>query len=406
MAELIANKPEGEKLIIGNEGSSRSAKTFDTIHLVAAICDANRNKKLDIFFFRDTLVSCKENLLKDFIKCLTVMGVYDKRNLTGENSKPNYNLFGQTIKFRGLDDGSTQVKEATDSDICFFNEILSGCEKEMVDGFIMRCRFLIIADWNPKYTMHWFFEFERRSECTFTHSTYTQNRHLEASVIKEIESYSPWVIEDVHLPESERRPNIKNIESGTVDEFRWKVYGMGERANREGLVFPRVTWIDEFPEDVEEISYGIDFGETAQTAIVKTGYRFKEGKSDLFLQKLFYFPTENSDMVAQAIKHLGIDKHFWCDNNQPGWVSDLRNVHDLPAYVTRKFPGSREYWISSIKKYNIHIVKDIDFRKEQENFSYRVVDGITLSETIKKYDHLWSASGYSVVGDFRQYGSD
>lgn len=392
MAELIANKPDGEKLIIGNEGSSRSAKTFDTIHLIAAICDANRDKKLDIFFFRDTLVSCKENLLKDFEKCLRLMQIYDERNLTGKNDKPNYNLFGQIIKFRGLDDGSKEVKEGTDSDICFFNEILSGCEKERVDGFIMRCRFLVVADWNPKYTMHWFFEFERRSECTFTHSTYKQNRHLEASVIKEIESYDP--------------SNPENIKRGTADEFRWKVYGLGERANREGLVFPKVTWIDEFPEDVEEISYGIDFGEAAQTAIVKTGYRFKGGKSDLFLQKLFYFPTENSDMVAQAIKQLGIDKHFWCDNNQPGWVSDLRNVHELPAYVTRKFPGSREYWISSIKKYNIHIVKDIDFRKEQENFSYRVVDGITLSETVKKYDHLWSASGYSVVGDFRLHGND
>jgi len=37
----------------------------------------------------------------------------------------------------------------------------------------------------------------------------------------------------------------------------------------------------------------------------------------------------------------------------------------------------------------------------QENFSYRVVDGKTLSETEKKYDHLWSATGYVVVGDFR-----
>jgi len=43
-----------------------------------------------------------------------------------------------------------------------------------------------------------------------------------------------------------------------------------------------------------------------------------------------------------------------------------------------------------------------DLRKEQENFCYRVVDGKQLSETIKKYDHLLSATGYSVVGDFRE----
>lgn len=406
MAKMVQEKPSESKLIIGNEGSSRSAKTWDTIHLIVSICDSNRGKKLDILFFRDTLVNCKEYLLKDFMECLIKMNLWDDRNLTGKTDKPNYNLFGQIIKFRGLDDGSKEIKEGTGSDILFFNEILSGCEKERVNGFIMRCRFLVIADWNPKYTDHWFFNFEKRNDCYFTKSTYKQNRHLQKAVINEIESYSPWLIEDMHLPELERRINQTNVDNGTIDKFRWTVYGMGERANREGLVFPEVTWVDEFPEDLDEISYGVDFGETAQTAIVKTGLRMVGNKYDLYLQKLFYCPTENSDIVAKAIKSLGITKHIWCDNNQPGWVSDLRNIHEIEAFVTKKFPGSREYWITSIKRYNIHIVKDIDFRKEQENFSYRVVDGIQLSETIKKYDHLWSATGYSVVGDFRYLSQD
>jgi len=163
-----------------------------------------------------------------------------------------------------------------------------------------------------------------------------------------------------------------------------------------------VNWIDEFPKDIEEIGYGCDFGETAQTAIVKVGVRRTKPKAELYIQKLFYCPTENSDIIIQVIQGLKIDKHIWCDNNMPAWISDLRRA-DPPilALPTKKFAGSREYWIATIKKFNINAVKDIDLRKEFENFSYRVVDGKQLSETIKKYDHLMSATGYACVGDFR-----
>lgn len=401
MAKLVSERDPKSKLIIGNEGSTRSSKTFDTLHLITAICDASKNgAPLDIYFFRDTLVNCKEYLLKDFKKCLGIMGIYDEANYRDNGGKPNYNLFGHIIKFRGLDDSSKEIKEGSDSDIIFFNEILSGCDQDRVKGFIMRCRMLVIADWNPKYSDHWFFSYSKRNDTVFTHSTYKQNRHLEDSVIKEIEAYSPWMLEDMHLPEDQRRAHEENVRTGTVDKYRWLVYGLGIRANREGLVFPEVTFIDAFPSDCEQIAYGIDFGSNHPTVIVRVGLKKLHPKSSIFLQKLFYSPVENSNIIIDAVKKLQIKKHIWCDNNMPGWITDMR-VGGIAAMTTTKFPGSREYWITTLKKFNLHIVQDIDFKREQENFCYRVVDGITLSETIDTYDDCWSASGYAVVGDFR-----
>ncbi len=390
MAQLVSERPVDSKIIIGNEGGTRSSKTWDAIHLIVMICDHNRGKKLDIFFFRDSLVNCKEYLLKDFINCLTAIGIYDPNNLRDNNNKPNYNLFGQEIKFRGLDDNTKEIKEATDSDIIFFNEILSGCDKDRVMNWVMRCRKIIIADWNPKYTDHWFFSFQKRSDTVFTHSTYKNNRHLQKEIIAEIESYDP--------------NNPVNVTNGTADKYRWAVYGEGKRANREGLVFPDVTYVDDFPKDIESFSYGIDFGTAHPTVIVKIGVRKKVPKSDLFLKKLFYSPCETSVPIIEAIKMLKIDKHIWCDTNMDnthtgvGWVSDMRRA-GITAMLTNKFPGSRLYWISTLKKCKLHIVNDLDFKREQENFCYRVVDGIQLSETIDKYDDCWSASGYAVVGD-------
>lgn len=284
-----------------------------------------------------------------------------------------------------------QASEGYPSDILFFNEALE-MTKSAMDGLIMRCKKMVVIDFNPRVTDHFIFDYAKREDVVFTHSTYLNNRHLQQSVRKEIESYNPAI--------------PANVESGTADLFRWKVYGLGERCNRTGLVFPNVTWIDEFPADCDQISYGMDFGMTAQTAIVKCAVRIRQPKSDLFIQKLFYAPTENSDIVNQVLDQLGIgtgETHIWADNNLPGWIADLRQK-GKSIFPTIKFSGSREYWITAIKKFNIHMVRDPkgDLRKEQENFCYRVVDGKQLSETIKKYDHLLSATGYSVVGDFRE----
>lgn len=395
MARLFQEKASPEtKLIIGNEGSSRSSKTWDIIHFIVAFCDENRSTPQDIYILRDTLVNCRDFTLKEFQDCLRVIGIYNPRYMVN-SPKPVYRLFGHKIKFRGLDE--EKASEGYPSDLLFFNEVLEQ-SKSVVDGLIMRCRKMVIMDWNPKYTAHWVFKMEKRSDTVFLHSTYKNNRHLQKSVIKEIESYNPAV--------------PANVKEGTADKFKWEVYGLGIRSNKMGLVFQNVTYVNKFPEDIEQFSYGMDFGMTAQTAIVKCGIRIRKPKSDLFLEKLFYAPTESSDVINQILnglnkKHPGIGTttHIWADNNQPGWIADLRNSNKS-IFPTRKFPGSREYWISSIKRFNIHILKDPDFQDEQQNFAYRVVDGKQLSETVKHHDHIWSGAGYSVVGDFRDLLED
>lgn len=395
------------RIILCNEGSSRSSKTFEAFRFIVTYCDHNRSEAKDIYVFRDTLINCKDLTVKDFKRCLgrEGLGIYEDKNMI-DSPKPYYKLWGQVINFRGLDKES----EATKSDLLYFNELLE-CDKEPYDGWVMRNENIVINDWNPKYTDHWAFALEKLPNCFFSRTTYKHNKFLPESVIKGIEAYCPWDLSDFtvkgwRVPVSERKPNLANIEAGTVDLYRWLVYGEGVRANKEGLVFPNVTWVDEFPKDIEYISHGMDFGSAAPTAVVKAGIKLRPKKHDLYLQKLHYNPCANSDEVDEVLNILGLggeDKHLWSDTDMmgKGWIADLRRKGKF-IYPTQKYPGSREYWITTLSRFNIHIVKDPHFRKEQENFAYRVVDGKQLSETIKAYDHLWSASGYCVVGDFRE----
>jgi len=212
-------KGELKRLVICNEGGSRSSKTWDTFHLIIAICAHNINAGLDIYILRDTLTNCKDYTYKDFKKVIDICKIMDDAIFTNPQ-KPNCLLYGNNVHFRGLDD--EKHTEGYPSDILFINEVLE-TKKSKVEGLLMRCRKLVVFDWNPKLTKHWIFDYEGRPDVLFTKTTYKDNKHLEKTIIDEIESYNPEV--------------KQNVINGTANLFRWKVYGLGERADQEGNVF-------------------------------------------------------------------------------------------------------------------------------------------------------------------------
>lgn len=385
---------QGNKIEMCDEGGTRSGKTWDNIHLIETYCDHNRGKKKDIGVFRDTLVNCKDYTLKEFEKCYSAMG----REINIFNpAKPSINRFGNNIYFRGLADESKQ--EAAPFDVVYINEVLDIDSESLIAGLKMRCKDLLIFDWNPKVSDHWVFNYEKHPNCLFTHSTYKNNRHLPESIIREIESYNPWHPDDSELPEKQRRPHPVNVANGTADPYRWNVYGLGLRCSPEGLVFPNVTWIDQFPTEVERTFYGLDFGYTVNpSALVKVGVM----GNNIYLQLLLYEPIDNAGKLANdyLIHLLPKDKICWCDKADPGMISDLRGF-GFTTVAAEKWDGCVNYRIDVMKRYKIHIVKNPDFRKEQENYRYRVVQGIRLNEPEKKYDHAWDAAGYACQHELR-----
>ena len=256
----------GDYALVHNSG-----KTYDAFYLIYFICMKNAGKGLDIYILRRVLKKNKDYTLKDFKKALRFIGAYDEKMLKGENTSPEYSLFGNTIYFRGLDD--EEDSEGYPSDIVFINEALEVPERSLVAGILMRCRLLVIQDWNPKFTQHWAFDQEGQDNTFFTHSTYLDNKHLQDSVSAEIESYNPWLPNSYTVKngtvmyegkpvdsKNQPPPHPTNIDKRTADENRWKVYGLGIRGSAKGKIFQYYDVVDEFP-DIG-YSYGLDFGFT------------------------------------------------------------------------------------------------------------------------------------------------
>lgn len=395
----LENKDKPDKVTICNEGSSRSSKTWDFFHFLAMYCENNKNADNEIYILRETLVDCKDKTFKEFKKCLKVMQIWDD-DLLSSPQKPDYKLYGNQIMFRGLDDSS----EGYPSDIIFVNETLENQNKEKIDGIYMRCRKLVVYDWNPKYTQHWCFNLEGQPNVHFTHSTYKNNKHLEQSVINTIEGYCPWNFEDLQLPEKQRRPHLINIKNGTADKYRWQVYGEGIRSAPEGLIFEHVTWIDSFP-DVG-YSYTLDFGFTTDpTAICK----YTEDSHNIFIELLLYEPTENADLIHEFALSTGVniklpstadssDKYTGENKGTIEMVRDLKAKGWKISKVNKT--KSVMYWLTSMKKKKIHIVRNSNYhhaRKEQENYIMKKVNGIAINQPIDKFNHMWDSARYGHI---------
>lgn len=413
MAKIYSeNKTEKNKIIFCNEGSSRSSKTQDAFHLIETFC-SHAKTPLKIGVFRNTLKDCREKTYDDFKTFLgeKIRNIYDPSCARRELTSPDYKLHGSLIEFRGLDEDTEQKGY----DIVFVNEALELQSELMIKGLKLRCRKLMIFDWNPKFTQHWIFKWEGRKDVYFSKTTYKNNKHLEQSIITEIESTSPWHLDDLHLPEDERRPHQENIENGTVDSWYFKVYGMGVRANRDGLVFPNVRWHEEMTTDTEKNFYGLDFGNTTGIYALAVGAYNQDG---IWFDCPIYGSFATKEDIQQdsesglknfykAFKQWYLDNVvdkeivIVSDSAQPQKINDLNtfaqndNIKAIFA-PCKKFPGCITWRLDIIKRHKINFVSRKHTKEEQENYAYKTIRGIALNEPIDDFNHWFDACGYSI----------
>jgi PBSX family phage terminase large subunit len=392
LLELIASYQDGKTGAI-LEGSSRSGKTWASIDFLNWFL-ATRQKGLVVNCIRETYNSFKTTLFNDIRKRTAQMGIHCR--LHDVEELHSMKLFGSRINFIGADKPSKF--EGATCDIAYYNELLD-IPRDIFDLQEQRCQLFWIGDYNPKAVDHWVYNgVVPREDVSFFKSTFEDNPFISATEKRKILSYEPTHPEDRQLPEKERRPHPVNINQGTADDFKWKVYGLGERSAPEGLIFRYVTWIDEWPEGIEKYTYGLDFGFTnSPTALVKVG-RIAD---NLYLQRLIYTPIEDPKTCAEAV-NAAIDpgKHIWADSAHPGTIADLR-LHKLRVLAAKKPKGSIQTGISLLKKFKIHIVRSPEFQKEQANYRWRMINGISLNEPVDEFNHLWDAARYATTMEFR-----
>ena len=342
------------------QGGTRSGKTYSVIYYLIWLCKENRGAGIEIDIVRDTFTALKATAWKDFKQVLVEHGLYnsDDHNKTDHI----YNLFDNHISYYGADNPHKIHGRARD--VLWVNEAHQ-FPQETVDQLFPRTRHRIICDYNPAIGEdHWLDPLIERYPPLKT--TYRDNPHLTKSQIEEIES------------RKEQR-------------YWWKVYGSGERAAREGVVFTNWT-TGAFDESLPHC-YGLDFGYSPDpTALVRVAIDNK--RKILYLDECLYANELSVDQLIESVRGAIKSQRdlIVCDTNEKRTVAAMAKAR-LNVAKALKYPGSVQDGIRKMQDYKIIVTPDSkNIIKELNNY---VWNDKKASVPIDEYNHSIDASRYA-----------
>lgn len=356
---------------VSEQGSSRSAKTYNTV--IWIVCQCLAVPKTTVSICRSTLPSLKGSVLRDFIEVLQRIGEYSDKCYNKSDliyTFPN----GSWVEFFSCDN-ETKLR-GRKRKILFVNEAneLKFLEWQQLQ---LRTTQFSIIDYNPSFSdEHWICEVNKDPRTYHFISTYKDNPFLEQKVIDEIESL--------------KRKNFS----------LWQIYGLGLQAQVEGLVFRNVDVVERIPEsDYSRRHFiGMDFGYTNDpTAIVDV--LIEEETKTIFLDELCYRTSMlTSDIIGELKPQKAVK--VISESADPRLVQEIYragvNIHPVV-----KYSGSIEAGITKMQEYKVVITKrSTNIIKEFRNYTYQQdKEGKWLNTPIDVWNHAIDAVRYVVMSE-------
>ena len=346
------------------QGSSRSAKTYSVVQWLCMLC--HEQKDMTVSIIRAGMPSIKRTVYRDFKDVMLSFGWWEDKHMNKSEFVYTF-ANGSWIEFFSTD--NEQKVRGSKRKILFVNEAneLSFIEWQQLQ---MRTTEFSILDYNPSFSEeHWINQVNEEKSTYWFISTYKDNPFLEPKVIAEIESLK-W-----------KNPSL------------WRIYGLGQRAIVEGLIFENVVVDDYIPVEAQRRKwYGIDLGYTNDpTAIVMMCV----WGDDMYIDEICYRTKMLANDIIDVCKSIKGVPEFICESADPRLIDEIYNA-GIDIKAVQKFPGSIKAGIMKMQQYKIHITsRSVNIRKEFNNYTWRQdKEGKWLNEPIDCYNHGVDAARY------------
>lgn len=326
ITKTFRNCQQNQKRFGIHQGGSRSGKTYAILQYIIYLCFLNRNSNAIITICRETLKALKGTAMRDFFEILNNLNLYERENHNKTDNE--YRLFGNLIEFIGVDD--EQKVRGRKRDFLYINE----ANEVRYDKFVqlnMRTTDRCIIDYNPS-EVFWSDELRQNfpNDCDFYVTTYRDNPFLHKSIREQIENYQI-----------------------TSPNYLWQIYGLGNFAMREGLVFEQAELVTEMPENLKKRAFGLDFGFTNDpTALIECGL----GDNEVYCNELIYERGLLVHSILDRFGQVGVSKNdfIFADSANPQMIAEIKRAGYNIKGVT-KGAGSIEFGLSllSDKKLNV-----------------------------------------------------
>lgn len=366
-----------------NQGGTSSGKTYSTLQFLILWALRSKKRRL-VSVVAESIPHLKRGAYRDFLKILMEAGLYREEN----HNKTDFTYQLGSFHFEFFSADNDAKLRGARRDVLYVNE----CNNISWDAFTqleIRTREKIFLDFNPvsRFWAHTKIMLPGQSY-EFIKSTYKDNIDhltgeplLEQSIIDAIESRKPVYDSD------------GNLISG--DEQFWKVYGLGETGQLEGVIFSNWQTVDSIPDDGKWIAYGLDFGFTNDpTAIIKVVYQGGE----LWIEEMSFDTGMTNPDIINKLKSIGVGPldDIIADSSEPKSIAEIKRGGFRACRGVKKGPDSINNGIDILKRYRINIhKKSVNLIDEFSNYQWmKTKDGDYLNKPIDSYNHGIDAVRY------------
>lgn len=367
----IENARQKGYTTVSEQGSGRSSKTYNT--MIWLVWQCLSAPKTTVSVCRATLPSLKGSVLRDFIEIVQRIGVYSDKSYNKSDLIYSFSN-GSWVEFFSCD--NEQKLRGRKRKILFVNEAneLKFLEWQQLQ---LRTTQFSIIDYNPSFSdEHWICELNKDPRTYHFITTYKDNPFLEQKVVEEIESL--------------KRKNYS----------LWQIYGLGQQALVEGLVFRNVDVVERVPlSNYRRRRFlGMDFGYTNDpTAIVDV--TIEEETKTLYIDELCYRTQMLTSDIVRELKEQGQVK-IVSESADPRLVQEIYRA-GINIHPVVKYKGSIEAGITKMQEYKIVITKrSINLIKEFRNYTYsQDKEGKWMNTPIDVWNHGIDAIRYVIMSE-------
>jgi len=310
--------------VIIHKGGTGSGKTYE-IMMYLAFYKAIQSKEEIITIVSESAPHLKIGAIRYLNKFISDNNLIDVIKV---NQTDKTYLFpsGSIIEFFSADRIGKALGARRD---CLFGNEINSLKQSIWEELSRRSK-LVIGDFNPT-AQFWLEEWLRY---------YPNNAIIKSNYLDNIE-----------LPQHEYDRIKRRAE---LDLNFKRVHIDCEYGNAEGLVFlpEKIILIDEFPKDLRH-SYGMDFGWTAPSTLIKTAVT----EDSVYIDEIIYRTgMTGKDFETELLPISKTDK-INADSEDQRMINYLRNNLKYNIFAAKKPPGSVEFGIGFLQAKTLYITK-------------------------------------------------
>lgn len=373
---LLSDKP-----INVQQGGTSSGKTFGILQYLFKVGASNNNETITVV--AEDIPNLKGGAYRDAQNILQTDEVLREwwpmqKGYWNKSERIFTSLSGSQIEFKSYQDEFDARSGKRDR--LFMNEA-NAIQYGIYEQLNMRTNKQTIIDFNPSARFWAHENLYGRDDVEWNVTTFRDNAFLNDRVRDKILSYEP-------TPE--------NIKRGTANEYRWKVYGLGQVGRLEGLVFPDFEVSREWPQEYKWRVWGLDFGFTNDpTALIEIRY----AHGDLYWKEHIYKTGLTNPDICSELEKIAFpkDELMVGDSAEPKSIEEIRR-RGWRIVGAEKGRDSINQGIDAIKRYKCYIeAKSKNLIEEFSSYTWdKDRDGNPTNKPIDAFNHGIDAGRYGL----------